>query len=52
MLAALAHAIAEHRRATGDYKEDELYAEKPFTWLIHRLAEAGCNLLQKRRCTT
>jgi hypothetical protein len=41
-------ALAEHRRESGDFKEDELYAEKPFTWLICKLGEIGCNILQTR----
>ena len=47
MLSALAAAMAQHRKAEGRDKDD-LYAEKPFQWLINYLSQAGCNVLQQR----
>jgi hypothetical protein len=47
-LSALAYAVAQYRRERGDFRDDELFDAKPFNHLIHRLAEAGCNLLQER----
>jgi isopentenyldiphosphate isomerase len=44
----LAFATAQYRRETGDYKEDEWFGEKPFAWLLHKLGEIGCNVLQER----
>jgi hypothetical protein len=48
VLASLAYALVQHRRSTGDYKEDELYSDKQFTWLLCKLGEIGCNVRQER----
>jgi hypothetical protein len=47
MLSALAAAMAQQRKADGK-SDAELYAEGPFKWLLHQLAQAGCNILQQR----
>lgn len=47
MLAALACSMAE-RHCMNSHKDDDLYAEKPFAWLINQLSLAGCNILQNR----
>ena len=47
MLSASAAAMAQHRKAEGK-SDDELFAEGPFAWLINKLSQAGCNILQQR----